>query len=278
MQIEAIRVNKPVHHKAAAIFDWVFKNIFRAPDEADLLHDLQEDVYEFSRSEFEVVFYPSSGYDISDIIFFEKFHRDKNRKAKLFIHNDPGNYCCFEPPIAGAITDISNNTLNVLDCCHFILHNLKSVLLVKIQNINGDIYWLLHFSEQDNEEFLKRAISEKWRFDCMYSANGWQGMKRSDTRERKKCIPDLLYLYMMRLFRFKLLISNNSVEKLLNIKESYFENLKDFANELPEEMNNYINEELNIDRKEFCKKFSVDDISEYYDEEYFAINEVYLIS
>jgi hypothetical protein len=82
----------------------------------------------------------------------------------------------------------------------------------------------------------------------------------------------------MWLFRFKLLISNNSVEKLLNIKESYFENLKDFANELPEEMNNYINEELKIDRGEFCKKFSVDDISEYYDEEYFAINEVYLIS
>lgn len=277
MQIEAVTVKKPVHHTAAAIFDWVFKNILRDPDEADLLHDLQEDVYEFSRREFGVVFYPSSGYDISDIIFFEKFRPYKPFKPKLFIHNDPGYYFS-EPPIGRAITDISNNTLNVLDRFEFVLHNLSSVLLVKIENINGDIYWLLHISEQDNEEFLKTAISEKWRFDCLYSANGWQGMKRSETRNRKKCIPDLLYLYMRRIFYFYVLISNNSIEHLLNIKESYFENLKDFAKELPEEMNHYINEQLKIDRKEFCKKHSVDNISEYYDEEYFAINEFYLIS
>jgi hypothetical protein len=278
MQIEAIRVNKPVHHKAAAIFDWIFKNILRDPYETHVLRNLQEDVYEFSRSEFEVVFYPSSGYDISDIIFFEKFHRDKNRKTKLFIHNDPGDLPLYGQIISQAIVDISNNTLIVQDCFNFIFPNLTEIKLLKIQNINGCVNWLLQFTDQDTVEFLKIAMSHKWKFDCMYSANGWQGMKRSDTRERKRCIPDLLYLYMMWLFRFKLLISNNSVEKLLNIKESYFENLKDFANELPEEMNNYINEELKIDRGEFCKKFSVDDISEYYDEEYFAINEVYLIS
>lgn len=209
-----------------------------------------------------VLFYPSCGLDISDIVYVNgmKIPEMKDTMPNVFIHSDRSDY--FWNPNGRKYNRLYGNQLNSpvfikLESYHWDEKSEREIFIDKYKRngLDNDI-WFIYLKGFCNEVALKSFIKRRIKVDVIYSpCDGiTSGMGVGDCNN----IPTLFYPLLGTRLGIKYHISDQSIKNVLSNWD-----------ERPEEFRNWIKHINNLDK---TLHVDADDVKNIYN----LVNEIEL--
>ena len=266
--IKAISFPRPCGAKIPAhvdIFDWIIMNLtedrFYSKIQLQLLFELGRT----SKYCDEILFYPSSGSDIKDIITIPTLKDNEliYGVPKIFIHNDAIALSEFD---LLRQFELYEDSLTILGNSEYTINDGIQINILKFKRKNEELGWLLQISNHRNEDTLKLFLTHKLKVKYLYSVCDGIIHGMGGVINREECLPVIMYTYFAEVLNCRFHFSEFPIDHLLDLDAQWFENVHEFINNLPENLRRVINNHFELGIDSFCDEFSCNVIGDWHKE------------